>query len=937
MKKITTLFFSLLFFQFAFSQTSTFSGSGNWNTAARWSNGVPTASTVVTIANGATCTINITNAVCASMTLASGGTNTTVTISSGNKLTVSGDVSLQAPTSNSRYRKIDVSAGTLDVGGSITLANTSASSRDCIVSIGTGVLNLTGDFIMNGSSSENTLEFNSSNDGDLNIGGTLTGSGTLTEATGTITYNLTGNQTIAATTYYNLGVAGSGTKTCNGSFTVSGGLNLTAGLLDINGNTLTVNGDVTRNSGSIKGSTSSNLTIAGTASNCTLYFDQTSSSTRSLNNFTLSRPNGATIADTLELTNTLTITGNATLNTNNQLILISTASTTARVADLSAGTVSGKVIAQRYVPGGTDKRRWRFFTSPTNISSNYNYYQFIDDIHVTGTGGSTNGFDNSPNNSSSARTYDETMTGASSIGWSNPSILNTNIPVGKGVSVFVRGSRSTQDPFLNWSTPDNVTIDFTGNLNQGTIDISSLLTYTVNTPTADGFNLIGNPYMSQIDWSSANITKTNIGNYIYIINPSTGSYATYDELTQTSVNGGSNLIASSQGFFIRTTAASPSVIFRETAKSTGSAPTFFRSDAASLTPQFSKIKLKAVRNAENTDELVIVLGDTAHKSGIDASDAVKFFNDNNLNFYTRSTELRNLAINYFPTPTANDTIPVSFFSFVDGIKALGTYSIEVASLENFPKNVDVFLVDAYENQVVNLKETSNYIFNLDLNAASAGNDRFKLIFKPDTSTATKITNFFGVATARNILVNWNTNKEKNIAYYTVEKSTDQVKYTTLKPKQIVARNNNSGFNTYSIIDQNPKAGYNYYRVSMVDSNGVKKTYSEIIAVQWKKKHFSETPNSESPIVQNYTFNDVEQIALFPNPAKEMVSIRIYTNAEENNIVEVCDITGKIISKFEVPSQEIFNFDISSLNKGLYLIRSISEKSGKTFTTKLIKE
>jgi len=662
MKKLTTLLFTLFLFQFAFSQTTTFSGSGNWNTAARWSNGVPTASSDAVIANNSTCTIDISNAVCASLVIATGNRATTLTISSGNKLTVSGNVTIQISTSDSRFKKIDVSAGTLDVGGNITLDNPSNANRDGIVSIGTGVLNLTGNFVMNGGAGENILEFTSANDGDLNIGGTITGSGTLTEATGTITYNKSGNQTIAATTYYNLGIAGSGTKTCNGSFTVSGGLNLTAGLIDINGNTLTLNGNVTRNSGSIKGSATSNLTIAGTASNCTLYFDQTSSATRSLNNFTLSRPNGATLADTLEIDNTLSITSNATLNTNNKLKLISTASTTASVSDLSAGTVSGKVIAQRYVPGGTDKRRWRFFSSPTNITNNYNYYQFIDDIHVTGAGGSANGFDNSPNNSSSARTYDETMAGASSVGWSNPSVLNTNIPVGKGVSVFVRGSRATQDPFLNWSTPDNVTIDFTGNLNQGTIDISSLLTYTVNTPTADGFNLIGNPYMSTIDWTSANITKTNIGNYIYVINPSTGSYATYDVATQTSVNNGSNLIASSQGFFIRTTASNPSVIFRETAKTTSTAPTFFRSDAARTTSTFSKIKLKAVRNNENTDELVIVLGDTAHKAGIDASDAVKFFNDNNLNFYTRSTELKNLAINYFPIPVSNDTIPVSFFS-----------------------------------------------------------------------------------------------------------------------------------------------------------------------------------------------------------------------------------------------------------------------------------
>lgn len=937
MKKITSLLFLLVLSHLAIAQ-STFSGTGNWTDAGRWNNGVPGSGTAATIANGATCTINSASATCASLTLASGGSNTTVTISTSNKLTVVNNVIIQAPTSNSRAKKIDVNAGTLDVGGNITLENSTAGNRDCIVSIGTGILNLTGNFVMNGASTENTLEFTSANNGDLNIGGTISGSGTVTIGTGTINYNKAGDQAISSYTYNNLSISGSGNKSLNANTTVSGTLDLSAGNLVLNGNTLTINGDLIRSSGLITGSSSSNLTIAGTASNCSIPMDQTSSSTRSLNNLTLSRPNGATLIDTLELDNTLTISGNATLNTNNSLILISTASTTARVADLSAGTVSGKVIAQRFVPGGASKRRWRFISSPANITNNYNYYQLIDDIHVTGNGGSVNGFDNSPNNSSSARIYDETVTGASGNGWANPSVLNTQIPVGKGVSVFVRGSRATQNPFDPTATPDDVTIDFTGNLNQGTIDISSQLTYTVNTPSADGFNLVGNPYMSQIDWTSANITKTNISNYIYVINPSTGSYATYDELTQTSVNGGSSLIASSQGFFIRTTSASPSIIFRESAKSSSVTPAFFRSESnvVNSTSMFSKIKLRATRDAENTDELVIVLGDTAHKAGTDASDAVKFFNDNTLNFYTRSTELKNLAINYFPIPTQADTIAMSFFSFVDGIKALGTYSIELASIENFPRNVDVFLLDVYANQVVNLKQASNYVFNLDANAASAGNDRFKLIFKPDTTTITKITNFYGKINPKNIELHWVSNKEKNIAYYTIEKSLDQVRYYPLKTKKVLANNNGSGYNLYTLVDQNPILGYNYYRVILVDSNGVKTVYPETISFLWRKKH-KDNVNSESPTFERTVFSDNDQISLFPNPATNFINIRIFTDTEENNTIQITDISGRLVASFKVASQEFYNFDTSNLEKGLYLIRSLSDKSGKSFTSKFIKE
>jgi hypothetical protein len=932
MKKFLSLFFTgILISTVTLSQTTTLTSSGNWNDASKWSNGVPDETVDAIIGNNRTCTVNITNARCKSLTLISGNRGATLFISSSNKLTVETFVDIEEPTSNNYVKKIDVANGTLDVGGSITLFNTGGSNRDVLVDIGNGTINLTGDFIMNGASNENALDFTGT--GTLNIAGTISGTGNLIEASGTINYNKAGDQNITATTYNKLTISGSGIKTLSGDVTISNTLTLTAGTISIGNNILAINGDVVNSAGVIRGGSTSDLAIAGGGGNVTLKIDQTSSSTRTLNNINLSRSNGANLADTVEMVGILTITNSATFATNNKLILVSTASSNARVASLASGTVSGKVIAQRFVPGGDSRRRWRFFSSPVNISGNYNYYQFIDDIFVTGAGGATNGFDNSPNNSSSARTYNETVTGASSNGWNNPTVLNTNIPVGRGVSVFVRGSRNTIDPFITWGTPDDVTVDFTGELNQGDININSVLTYTnTGTPTADGFNLIGNPYMSQIDWMSNDITKTNIGDVIYVINPSTGAYATFDVGTSTGVNGGSRYIESSQGFFVRTTAASPSIVFKEAAKTSSAAPDFFKTFKTTLHP---KIRLRAVRDNVNMDELVIVLGDTAHKASIDRSDAAKFFNDNNLNFYSRTPQLTNLAINYYPVPTGSDTISLSFFSFVDGIKALGTYSIKVDELLRLPNNLDVLLLDNYANQLVNLKEAQTYVFNLDASVASAGNDRFKLILRPDTSTVTRINSFNANVISKRISLTWNTNTERNISHYTVERSVNQRTYTTLKPKEIAASNNNSSYNEYSINDLNPTKGYNYYRVVMVDSNGVRKIYPEIISVYYDPKANTNAQKVVSTI--NTQFDSENKIAVFPNPANNNTNITIYTDTEEQNLVSIFDISGKLVLQFEQASQEMNNIDISNLEKGLYLVQSISNKTGKSFTSKFIKE
>ncbi len=71
------------------------------------------------------------------------------------------------------------------------------------------------------------------------------------------------------------------------------------------------------------------------------------------------------------------------------------------------------------------------------------------------------------------------------------------------------------------------------------------------TRAADGFgngwNLVGNPYSSSIDWDAATgWTKTNLNNAIYIVNG--GGWATY--IGGAGVNGGTNHIASGQGFFV---------------------------------------------------------------------------------------------------------------------------------------------------------------------------------------------------------------------------------------------------------------------------------------------------------------------------------------------------------------------------------------------------
>lgn len=101
----------------------------------------------------------------------------------------------------------------------------------------------------------------------------------------------------------------------------------------------------------------------------------------------------------------------------------------------------------------------------------------------------------------------------------------------KGVQAYIEAS--------------DLKIDVTGQIYQGTINFQ--VTFTDDLTQAieeDGWNLLGNPYPSIIDWNSSNWVKQNINDAIYIYKGSTSSYQTY--INGVDINGGMQYIPLSQ-------------------------------------------------------------------------------------------------------------------------------------------------------------------------------------------------------------------------------------------------------------------------------------------------------------------------------------------------------------------------------------------------------
>ena len=446
-------------------------------------------------------------------------------------------------------------------------------------------------------------------------------------------------------------------------------------------------------------------------------------------NFSLNRISDLTLGtNDIILTGTLTITlGN--LVSNGKLTLKSDANGTARVATISNTNygVIGNVNVERFIPGGPGKRKWRFLSFATSDNSLMSLNQLIDDILITAPAGAAGGFDINPlnpANTASLRTYTESTIGAASNGWTDPSSINNNIATVVGFEVFVRGSRTLTNPYLNWTEPDNVTIDYTGVLNKG--DITKTLSYTnTNNSTSDGFNLVGNPYASAIDFENGNLTKTNIQNKFWSYNPNTGLYGIYDASLHTGTNSITQYIASSQGFFVKATATNPSITFKETCKSDNPGNNYFKSNNSSQNI-LPILKIGISNDSTFTDETLLVFDENASALGEDEHDAFKWFNDA-LNIYTLSSDQINLNIDARNTPRAIDTIKLAVYSY-NGSEIMSTHhQINFSGLESLAASTDVVLWDKYLNTYTNCKVYSQYDFMITTDNTSYGKNRFVLL------------------------------------------------------------------------------------------------------------------------------------------------------------------------------------------------------------------
>jgi hypothetical protein len=401
---------------------------------------------------------------------------------------------------------------------------------------------------------------------------------------------------------------------------------------------------------------------------------------------------------------------------NRRLLLRSTAAGTALI-DNTGGVVNGSVGAmQRLITGGAATTAYRHYSSPVAAMS-------FDSLR---TGGFTPVVNPAYNASATPGTslpfptvfgYDQSRVATATSnysdfdkGWFSPAALSSTMTRGQGYTVQAPASTRA--------------VRFTGTFNTGNQSSGTLS----RGPAADaGWQLLGNPYPSPLDWSTVDASqRPGMDAAIYVFQSTgqyTGTYRSY-----TNGVGTSPLVEAGSGYFARVTAAGTDGAVNLTNANrvtTFGAQNAFGRLAADQRPQ---LQLR-VANADVADVAYLYFENGASAAVEAAYDAVKLANPSGLSLGTLAGATPLAIQGLAPlTGTAEVVIPLALAA-----PAAGRYAFEVADLANFSGQA-IYLRDTEAGTQQALTAGGRYAFTLASGSAATG--RFALVLRPAAALAT---------------------------------------------------------------------------------------------------------------------------------------------------------------------------------------------------------
>jgi len=228
------------------------------------------------------------------------------------------------------------------------------------------------------------------------------------------------------------------------------------------------------------------------------------------------------------------------------------------------------------------------------------------------------------------------------------------------------------------------------------------------------------------------------------------------------------------------------------------------------------------------------------------------------------------------------------YSSIDGSNWVILDSVDAGFGDGIPVYAGLALT-SHDNGVLSDAKIDNYIF--------AGIAELQLVQFTADLTLNKT-----------VALQWTTSLEKNIRYFVVERSNDNVHYTDIDTVQ--ALNNGNFTETYHDEDQNPLKGISYYRLRIINADG---------SISYSAPVYVRITDSKAPLI-------------YPNPAKGILNI--VRGEEPIKSISFFDMMGRAVGRISnISDNNIIKTPVNTLANGAYVVEIRTATS--VFREKLI--
>ncbi len=481
--------------------------------------------------------------------------------------------------------------------------------------------------------------------------------------------------------------------------------------------------------------------------------------------FIIDNPTSVTLGGNVSINELLQLEQGNLISAGN-LTLLSSATETAMIDEVTTASVTGDVTIERFIPA---RRAFRFLSSAvtTSTSINTNWQEGVNNTgidfptdnlnpnpgygtHITGSDIGANGFDATPSGSPSLFIADNANQAFSPVTNTDSRTLTAGDPY----LMLVRGGRDIE-VINNSATPSNTRLRATGELFTGGLTITG----SDLNQNAGEFNFIGNPYQASVDMNAVVAGSTNINtNQYYVWDPTLGVRGAYVTVLLTG-SGSSNGAGSTANHYIQpgqaafvTTAStvgdnSTAVSFNESDKVVGQNTNVFFDNQSSDENDPILNSAHIIGQLFHTDiynaggklqDNFVLIFSPDDSNEITLKDAIKWFNqDENMGISNGDTTL-SVERRFMP----NESEEIQLFN-----NSYRTESYTMRILQEGLTTLTPYFVDTYTGNATPLEQGENIIsFNVDPTVqGSVATNRFKISFAENTLSSDQTDGFtFGM-------------------------------------------------------------------------------------------------------------------------------------------------------------------------------------------------